>query len=91
MLLCDRFVGMERVAVATQCADAESMVREDLLEVTQRRTVIEHGEFAMRIAHIVPGCQLNRIDIERRKLFKNRFQRQLRQQRRKDPNSHSLS
>ena len=71
---------MQRIAVAAQRADAETVVVKLLLELVKLRLVVEHRQLAVRIARIVSCTQLDRIDVELLELFENFIQRKLRQQ-----------
>src|ERR1700677_2035084 len=82
------FIGMQRIAVAAQCADARAMVRNNFLEFRQGRGILEHRQFAMRIAGIVSCSQLDGIDMQGFQFLENCRQWKLRQQWREDTNSH---
>ncbi len=81
-------IGMQRVAMTTQGADADSVVGENLLELGEGRGIFEHREFAVRIAGIVSGGEFDGVDLERREFLENRGQRKLGQQGSKDSNAH---
>jgi hypothetical protein len=44
------FIGMQRVAVATERADGCAMIGQHLLKFGEGGAILEHGEFAVRIA-----------------------------------------
>ena len=50
-----------------------------LLELFQFFLVVQHRELAMRIARIIAGTQLDRVDIQLLQLFKDFIQGKLRQ------------
>src|SRR5581483_9862103 len=83
-------VGMKRVPMTTQGAYGRSVIVEDLFEIGERRTIFQHRELAVRIAYVVSGAKFNRLYIQRGKLLENRGQRQLRQQRGKHSDTHSI-
>src|SRR5581483_11908369 len=85
------FVGMQRIAVATQSADRKSVVTQLLFERLQLRLVIEHRHLAMSIAGIISRPQFYGVDALRLQLLQNIFQRHLRQQRCKDSDFHPVS
>jgi hypothetical protein len=47
--------GVQRVAVATQRADGDSVVGEKALEILELALVLQHGELAVGAARVVPG------------------------------------
>ena len=61
---------MQRIPVATQRADADSMIGQNLLEFGERRRILKHRELAMSIADIVSGGQFHRIDMKLCKFFR---------------------
>ena len=81
-------VGVQRIAVATQRADRKAVVIELFFEAVELDLVVEHRQFAVRIAGIVARTEFHGVHIERREFLKNTFQREVGQQRRKDTNSH---
>src|ERR1700722_422684 len=83
------FIGMQCVAVRTQGTDAGTVVRQNLLKFGKRGSIFEHRELAVRIAGIVAGAKLDRVDTERLEFLENRSQWKLRQQRGKDSNTHN--
>ena len=83
------FIRMQRVAVTTQRADLRAMVGQDLLELSQCRRIFEHRELAVSVAYIVSRGQFDGINMQRREFLEDDRQRQLRQQRSKDPNAHN--
>ena len=68
-------VGMQRIAVAAQRADAEAVIGQLLLEVVQFARVVEHREFAVGVARIVSGAQFHGIDVVALQFLENVFQR----------------
>jgi hypothetical protein len=83
-----RFIGMQCIAVTTQGADRDAVVGQHFLELAEGRGILEHREFAVRVARIVSRGEFDGIDLQRRKLLENRGQRKLRQQRSEDSNAH---
>jgi hypothetical protein len=81
---------MQRIAVRAECADGKSVVRELLLELLQRDPVVEHGQFAMRIAGIISGAELDCRNIQRAQLLEHFFKGKLRQEGSEDADSHRV-
>src|ERR1039457_1769864 len=79
---------MQRVAVTTQCADGEAMIRQLHAEVLQSGGVVEHGELAMRVSGVVAGAELHGIDALGLQLLQYVVKRKLRQQRCEYSDSH---
>ena len=74
-------IRVQRIAVAAQRADGESVIGQRLLERAERRAVVQHRQLAVRVSGIVAGAQLHRRDVMRRQLLQNVAERELRQQR----------
>jgi hypothetical protein len=68
---------MERISMAAQGADGESVVGDNLLKVRQGRRIVEHRELAMGVAHIIPCGEFNSIDLKPRKPLEHRLERKL--------------
>src|ERR1051325_3109854 len=79
---------MQRIAVAAQRADGETVVRQLLLEVDQLRGLFEHRKLAVGITGIIAGAELHRIDVEALQLFQHVVKRHLRQKSGKNADSH---
>jgi hypothetical protein len=62
---------MQRVAVTTQGANADAMIAKNALEISEGRSVFEHGELAMRIADIVSRGKFDGANLERREFLEN--------------------
>lgn len=71
---------MQRVAVAAQRADSETVIVQLLLEFVEFALAFQHRQFAVSIAWIVSSTELHSIDLVALQLLQNVFQRQLRQQ-----------
>jgi hypothetical protein len=84
-------VGVERIAVAGQRADAEAVVGQLLFEVVELGFVIEHGELAVRIARIIAGTEFHGIDVVAFQLLEHVLEGKLRQQGSEDTDSHVRS
>ena len=81
-------IRMQRVAVTTQGADGGAVIGQNFLELGQGGGIFEHREFAVGIAGIVAGAELDGIDLQRLEFLENRGQRKLRQQGSEDSNAH---
>src|SRR5579862_8573155 len=55
---------MQRIAMATQGADRKAVDFQFLFKLLQRLPVVQHRQFAMGIAGIVAGAELDREDIQ---------------------------
>src|SRR5581483_8245632 len=88
MLTGEILVGMQRIPVATQGADAESVIVEEFLEAAQSRTVLDHGKLAMRVADIISGGEFDGMDVQFRQFVEHLIKRELRKQGREDSNAH---
>ena len=72
---------MQRIAVAAQGADGESVVGEFALEVLQLAFVLQHRELAVGVAGIIAGTEFHGIDVVAFQLLEYVFDGQLRQER----------
>ena len=75
--------------MAAQGADREAVVRELLFKINQLVRMLEHRQFAMRIARIIACAEFDRADVERGQFFEDLLQRQAGKQRREDTDVHS--
>jgi hypothetical protein len=64
-------VGVQRIAVAAQGADADAIVRQLLFELVQFGFAVQHGQLAVWIARIVAGSEFHGVNIDALKLFQN--------------------
>jgi hypothetical protein len=62
---------MQRVAMTTQGTDADAVVGENPLKLGEGRSVFQHRELAMRIAHVVPRGKFHGINMQFRKFLEN--------------------
>ena len=76
----DSRVRMQRVAVAAQRADPDAVIRQDLAKLAQLLRIVQHRELAVRVAGIVAGAELHRVDVQSFELVEHSRQRQLREQ-----------
>ena len=69
-------IRMQRIAVAAQRADGETVIRQRLLERVERGAVVQHRQLAVRVAGIIARAQFHGGDVMRRKLFQNVAERE---------------
>jgi hypothetical protein len=81
---------MQRITVATQCADARTVICQNLLKFGKGSRIFEHRQFAVRISRIVAGTKLDGCDLECLEFRENCGQRELREQGRKHSNAHNV-
>ena len=74
--------------MATQGADGGAVIVQNSLKFGERGGILEHREFAVRIAGIVARTEFHGIDVERLEFLEDGGQRKLRQQGGKDSNTH---
>ena len=89
--LRNRLVGMQRVAMATQGADADALVVKFLLEVLKLRGLLQPLQLEMGIARVVAGSQLEGMDTQWFYLLDDFVQTKLGQERRKESDLHIVS
>lgn len=65
------------------------MIGQDFLELRERGGILEHGELAVGVAHIVPGAQFDSRDLDCREFLENHGKWQLRKQGSEDSYAHS--
>src|ERR1035438_8381123 len=84
-------IRMQRVAVAAQGADGDSVVRQETLEILEITLVLQHGELAVGAAGVISGTEFHGIDLVAFQLLEDTLSGQLRQQRSEYADSHGDS
>ena len=88
-MLRARGVGMQWISVTAQRTNRAPLIAKRLLEYVQFRTVVEHGQLAMRVTGVISRPQFDRSNIETRQFFENALQWETGQQRSEYAYSHA--